>query len=171
MNTDANFIRSTLAGMGLLGFLALAGATGMVTNAQAAGATVKVPVDQARVVELAGEPGTIVVGNPGIADVSLRNGNLLIVQGKSYGTTNIIVLTRDGEQIANMDVLVQAGNKHALSVYTSAGRMSYRCHPFCESELNAGDNKDYFDQIKQQATGKAAVAAGTGGGGGDSGGE
>ncbi|MEM7430036.1 MAG: pilus assembly protein N-terminal domain-containing protein [Pseudomonadota bacterium] len=173
MNTDANFIRSTLAGLGLLGFLALAGTGGMVTSAQAAGATVQVPIDQARVVELAGEPGTIVVGNPGIADVSLRNGNLLIVQGKSYGTTNIIVLTRDGEQIANMDVLVQAGNKHALSVFTSAGRLSYRCRPFCESELNAGDNKDYFNTIKEQATGKAQVATGAaatdgaGGGGGE----
>ena len=162
MKTDANFIRSTLAGLGLLGFLALAGTTGMVASAQA-GATVQVPVDQARVIELAGEPGTIVVGNPSIADVSLRNNNLLIVQGKSYGTTNIIILTRDGEQIANMDVLVQPNNKHALSIFKSGARLSYRCKPFCEGELNAGDNKDYFDQIKEQSTGKAAVAAGGGG--------
>lgn len=159
MNTEANFVRSTLAGLGLLGFLALAGATGTISSAHA-GATVQVPVDQARIVELAGEPGTIVVGNPAIADVTLRNNNLLIVQGKSYGTTNIIILTRDGEQIANMDVLVEATNKHALSIFKSGARLSYRCKPFCEGELNAGDNPQHFNQLREQSAGKAAGAAG-----------
>ena len=156
MKQDANFARSTLAGLGLLGCLALASlATATTANA---GADVKIPVDQARIVELAAEPGTVIVGNPTIADVTLRNGNLMIIQGKAYGETNIIVLTTDGEQIANMDVVVQARNKNALWIYSSQGRKSFRCSPFCEGELNTGDNAEFFTGITTQNQGKISAA-------------
>ncbi|MCP5085109.1 MAG: hypothetical protein GY948_25785 [Alphaproteobacteria bacterium] len=172
MYQDANFVRNTLVSLGLFGCLALA-SLGTATSAQA-GADVKVPVDQARIVELAGDPGTVIVGNPTIADVTLRNGNLMIIQGKAYGETNIIVLSPDGEQIANMDVIVQTRNKNALSIYSSAGRRSFRCHPFCEGEVNTGDNKAFFEQIAEQNVGKIKAAkksgstsSGGGGGGGE----
>ncbi len=157
MNRDANFIRATLAGLGLLGCLALATA-GSITAAEA-GSTVQVPVDQARVIKLTGQPGTIVVGNPSIADVNLRGEKLLVVQGKTYGTTNVIILAKDGEQIANMDVLVGASNKHGLAIYSSAGRRSFRCKPFCEGEMNAGDAAGFFDKVKKQNTAKSKQAA------------
>ncbi|NNF79655.1 MAG: hypothetical protein HKN05_16655 [Rhizobiales bacterium] len=172
MYQDANFFRNTLVSLGLFGCLALA-SLGTATSAHA-GADVKVPVDQARVVELAGEPGTVIVGNPTIADVTLRNGNLMIIQGKAYGETNIIVLSPDGEQIANMDVVVQARNKNALWIYSSAGRRSFRCHPFCEGEVNTGDNKEFFEQIAEQNGGKlkaAKTSGNTSSGGGGGGGE
>ncbi len=156
MRRDANFFRSRLAGLVLFGCIALAGALAATTAY--AGAPIQVPVDEARIVELADKPGTIIVGNPSIADVSLRNDTLLIVQGKSYGATNIIVLTRDGKQIANMDVLVQARYRHALSVFSSSGRKSFRCKPFCETELNVGDNDGYFQQISKQSSGKSQMA-------------
>ena len=159
MNRDANFIRATLTGLGLLGLLALVG-TSIMAPAYA-GATVEVPVDQARIVQLTGAPGTVVVGNPSIADVNIRGDRLLVVQGKSYGTTNIIVLTKDGEQIANMDVLVGHSNKHGLAIYSSAGRQSYRCKPFCEGELNAGDSVAFFDGVKKQTKDKASLASGS----------
>lgn len=160
MYQDANFVRNTLAGLGLLGCLALA-SLGSATTAKA-GADVKVPVDQARIVELAGEPGTVIVGNPVIADVTLRNGNLMIIQGKAYGETNIIVLTPDGEQIANMDVVVQARNKNALWIYSSAGRRSFRCMPFCEGEVNTGDEAEFFKQLTSQNGGKISAAQSSG---------
>ncbi len=160
MYQDANFIRNTLVSLGLFGCLALA-SVGTASSALA-GADVKVPVDQARIVELAAEPGTVIVGNPVIADVTLRNGNLMIIQGKAYGETNIIVLTPDGEQIANMDVIVQPRNKNALWIYSSAGRRSYRCHPFCEGEVNAGDNKDFYEQLSEQNAGKVGAAKASG---------
>ncbi len=169
MYHDANFVRNTLAGLGLLGCLAIASLSSATTAK--AGADVKVPVDQARIVELAGEPGTVIVGNPSIADVTLRNGNLMIIQGKAYGETNIIVLTPDGEQIANMDVVVQARNKNALWIYSSTGRRSFRCHPFCEGELNTGDEKEFFKQLNTQNDGKIAAAKSSGNTGGGGGGE
>ena len=39
---------------------------------------------------------TIVVGNPLIADVAVQSGGLVVVTGKGYGTTNLIVLDRAG---------------------------------------------------------------------------
>ncbi len=166
MKQDANFARNTLAGLALFGCLALA-SIGTATSANA-GAEVTVPVDEARIVELAAEPGTVIVGNPAIADVNLRNGNLMIIQGKAYGETNIIVLTPDGEQIANMDIAVQARNKNALSIYSSAGRRSYRCIPFCEGELNTGDKPEFFNAITSQN--KSKIGAAKSGGNSSSGG-
>jgi hypothetical protein len=157
MKSDANFIRATLAGLALLGCLALA--TASTITAANAGATVQVPVDQARIIQLSGPPGTIVIGNPSIADVNLRGEKLLVIQGKTYGTTNVIILTREGEQIANMDVLVGPSNKHGLAIYTSSGRKSYRCKPFCEGEMNAGDSAGFFDRVKKQNNAKSMQAA------------
>ncbi|MGI9483580.1 MAG: pilus assembly protein N-terminal domain-containing protein [Hyphomicrobiales bacterium] len=158
MNRDANFIRATLAGLGLIGILAMA-AVGSISTAMA-GATIEVPVDQARVVQLTGKPGTIIVGNPGIADVNLRSGRMLVVQGKAFGTTNIIILSKEGEQIANMDVLVGPSDKFGLAIYSSAGRKSYRCKPFCEGEMNTGDASGFFNKVKKQNSDKNKSASG-----------
>ena len=92
----------------------------------------------------------------------------MIIQGKAYGETNIIVLTPDGEQIANMDIAVQARNKNALSIYSSAGRRSYRCIPFCEGELNTGDKPEFFNAITSQN--KSKIGAAKSGGNSSSGG-
>ncbi len=158
MKSDAQFLRATLATLGLLGIIALASA-GWTTSAQA-GATVEVPVDQARIVQLSTPPGTVVVGNPSIADVNLRGDKMLVVQGKSYGTTNIIVLNKEGVQIANMDVLVGPSNKYGLAIYSSAGRKSYRCKPFCEGEMNPGDSAGFFDGVSKQNNAKSKQASG-----------
>src|SRR5262249_32498418 len=70
--------------------------------------TIDVVLDQAKIVKLPDRVGTIVVGNPLIADVSVQPGGMLVVTGKGYGRTNIIVLDRGGNVLVEKAVQMQA---------------------------------------------------------------
>ena len=47
--------------------------------------TLDVILDQAQILRLPDRVGTIVVGNPLIADVTVQAGGLMVVTGKGYG--------------------------------------------------------------------------------------
>jgi hypothetical protein len=144
--------RSTLFAM-----LALAAAYAM--PAQAA-TDIVVNSDQAKMVSITGEPGTIVVGNPNIADVTMKHSSIFI-HGRNYGSTNIIVLDKEGNQLANLDVTVMLGGNHNLNVFKSAGRLSYSCAPLCEATLQVGDRPDFFkDIVADQNKTKGGIATG-----------
>jgi len=121
--------------------------------------SVLVKADEASVVPLVKNPATVVVGNPGIADVSVQNGNLLVVMGKNYGTTNVIALDGTGEQIAEFEVSVTTGGRHEVSLHRgSIARITYNCAPTCERELNVGDGVPEFEQIFKQITNKTLIS-------------
>src|SRR5688572_17905805 len=63
------------------------------------GDTIKVYLDQARLLKLPDGTATLVVGNPLIADVAVQSGGTLVVTGKGYGNTNLIALDRSGALI------------------------------------------------------------------------
>ena len=55
---------------------------------------------------------TIVVGNPLIADVAVQSGGLVVVTGKGYGATNLIVLDRAGTVLMERSVVVRGPTDH-----------------------------------------------------------
>ena len=97
-----------------------------------------VVLDQAQVIKLPAGVGTIVVGNPLIADVSLQPGGALVVTGKGYGTTNIIALDRAGATVVTTNVQV-VGPRNIVVVYRGIDRESYSCLPRCERRITLGD--------------------------------
>lgn len=124
-----------------------------------AGTEVILRTDEAKVVSVSGQPGTVVVGNPGIADVTVRR-DQLFVMGRAFGTTNVIVLDRDGNQLAALDVVVKMNDNKALQVFKAGQRLSYACSPECETMLQIGDRGDYFDGIGKQIGVRSEIAAG-----------
>lgn len=117
-----------------------------------------VGVDEARVVPLVSAPTTVIVGNPGIADVAIQSGDRLIVMGKNYGTTNVIAMNGAGEEIANLEVNVTTSGRFEVSLHKGSARTTYNCAPMCEEELNIGDGIVQFDKIVKQTTGKMGIA-------------
>ena len=83
----------------ILAAVALAGAVTSAT-AQDAPTIVAVTVDNAKVIRLPESTQTVIVGNPIIADVSLQKNGVLILTGKSFGSTNLIALDNAGAMIA-----------------------------------------------------------------------
>ncbi len=125
-----------------------------------AGEGITIESDKTQMISVATRPGTVVVGNPSIADISI-NGNQVFVHGHGYGNTNIIILDTQGNQIANFDVTVKQSVTNAMTVFRGPDRYSMACDPICESNLQPGDQKDSFKTIAEQQAAKNDLATGS----------
>ena len=105
---------------------------------------IAVYVDQAKLVKLPAKVSTIVVGNPLIADVTLQSGGIIVVTGKGYGATNLIVLDRAGTVLMERQVVVRGATDHTVSVYRGAERETYSCTPTCQRRITLGDSAAFF---------------------------
>jgi Flp pilus assembly secretin CpaC len=64
-------------------------------------------LDQATLVRLPDRVATIVIGNPLIADASIQPGGVMVITGKGYGSTNVIVLDRAGAVLLEKTIEVR----------------------------------------------------------------
>ncbi len=108
------------------------------------GETIKVYLDQARLLKLPDGTATLVVGNPLIADVAVQSGGTLVVTGKGYGNTNLVALDRAGAVIMEHQIEVQGPQGQVVVVYRGIERESYSCTPNCERRITLGDTQNYF---------------------------
>ena len=132
----------------------------MTAEIARAGESLDVLLDQAKIVRLPDRVATIVVGNPLIADVSIQSGGLMVVTGKGYGRTNLIVLDRAGNVLTERTVQVQGPGEDVVVVYRGNDRESYSCAPKCERRITLGDAAGFFDAALGQAGNRAGQAAG-----------
>ena len=123
--------------------------------------TIDVVLDQAQILRLPDRVGTIVVGNPLIADVSVQSGGLMVVTGKGYGRTNVIALDHHGGVLLEKAIQVQ-GPYNVVVIYRGTDRESYSCAPKCERRITLGDNNNYFDATLNQTGSRNDKATGTG---------
>lgn len=113
---------------------------------------VTVTVDRAKVFRIQEPASTVIVGNPFIADVSMHDHFTVVVTGKSYGSTNLVILDDKGEPIIDEVIIVRASEDNVVSVTRNALRQTYTCAPVCEPTLRLGDSQAAFDTFAQQAT-------------------
>lgn len=147
-------IKSSLTGIACAALL-----TVLATPAEAASEIV-INADQAKIISVPGQPGMVVVGNPTIADVTVK-GDQVVLMGRNYGVTNLIILDREGNQLAALDVTVQITDKNAVHVFKAGGRMSLACAPMCEQTLQVGDDPSkVFDPLSKQMQTKSDMASG-----------
>jgi len=94
-----------------------------------------VQIDQSARIALPAGARDVMVGNPAIADVSMSEGGALVVLGRSYGQTNLLVVNGAGRTILERQVLVtnpEAGHITIVRGRGSALVMNYACAPRCE---------------------------------------
>lgn len=142
---------------------ALAIPAGAAATAPGAGIAVDngafvVHVDHAKVVRLPERTQTVIVGNPIIADVTVQRNGILVVTGKSFGTTNMIALDGAGALLAESMISVQAPQDSVVTVQRGLNRESYSCTPTCQPSLQLGDNPGFFDGVGAQATQRNELA-------------
>lgn len=151
-NGHLNKVRHAATGVALMAACWLAVAPAQAEN------MITVEADRAKVVSIAGSPSAVIVGNPTYADVSVRNGQI-VIHGRHFGSTNIIVLDADGNQLANLEVAVERRRPGAVVIYKAGMKNSYNCSPNCESVLEVGDAPGYFeDLVQKQMNNKSVVA-------------
>lgn len=122
--------------------LSLAGLTISPIQAQE-GAPISVNVNMARILRINAPAATVIVGNPGIADVTIQDPQTLVLTGKSFGQTNLIVLDSGGNPIADTMVEVVQMQAGLLTVYQGANRTSMACAPVCQPIIMMGDQTDF----------------------------
>ena len=119
---------------------------------------VEVLIDQATLVRLDRPAAEIVVGNPSIADVSVQSGKVLVVTGKSFGETNLIVMDADGKVVASRRLIVQEPRTGFVTVYRGDARQTLHCAPNCTPPLVIGDETDYFETLSTEIKTKQSIS-------------
>jgi hypothetical protein len=117
-----------------------------------------VRIDEARLIRLERDAVQIIVGNPSIADVAVQGARLLVVTGKSYGSTNVIVLDGDGHEILATRLGVAPNDAGLVTVYRGTLRQSLHCVPDCQRTLAIGDDKAQFEQLAESVSKKFGMA-------------
>ena len=115
----------------LTGLAALVSASIIPAGAGAAG--IEVTMNQAKIVKLARAADTIVIGNPAIADASVQDASTVVLTGKGFGVTNLVVLDEMGNPIIDEQVTVTRGTASTVRIYRRAQVQTLSCTPFCES--------------------------------------
>lgn len=132
-------------------FLAAALWLGSASAALAVSDEINVTIDEAAIVKLARPAAEIIVGNPSIADVAVQSGKVLVVTGKSFGRTNLIVIDGDGKEVISKMLSVQEPRSGLVTLHRGPGaRFTYYCAPNCTSTLAIGDFNDHFKDIAEQ---------------------
>lgn len=127
--------------------LALAGGAPAVPSVMAAeGAPVSVNVNMARILRISASAATVIVGNPGIADVTIQDPKTLVLTGKSYGQTNLIILDSAGNPVADTMIEVVQMQAGTMTVYQGQARTSLACAPICQSVIMMGDDPAFSGQ-------------------------
>lgn len=78
-------------------------------SASGQSAPLRVEIDQAMRVPLRAAAGSVIVGNPLIADVTVVDPNTLYITGKGYGVTEIVAVDAIGRTVFQRQVVVSDG--------------------------------------------------------------
>lgn len=140
--------------------LVLAGSTGLAFagDATITGSTpstsqhkvLEVTIDRAKVIRTDQPADTIIIGNPAIVDATIQDSHTLVLTGRSFGVTNLIVLNSNGDPVIDETVVVKSHETHTVRIYRRSLRETLACSPVCEPTLTIGDNPTTFENALQQ---------------------
>jgi Flp pilus assembly secretin CpaC len=99
-------------------------------------ASLNVEIDQARRVQLRGPAGSVIVGNPQIADVTVVDANTLYITGKGYGVTEVVAVDSIGRTVFQSQVVVTAGDGGGrVRVWRGATATEMACASSCSPSV------------------------------------
>jgi Flp pilus assembly secretin CpaC len=120
--------------------LASAACAAAVAPASAA-SRLAIYVDHSAKLQIPGAIASVIVGNPGVADVLVVDRHTVFVEGKGSGQTEVVLVDSDGRTVWQGDVSVIAPNGGRVSVIragqTGAQVVEMTCSDVC-SQVQAG---------------------------------
>ncbi|TCD16743.1 hypothetical protein E0D97_02785 [Oricola cellulosilytica] len=117
-------------------------------------AGIHVVMNHAKIVKLSSAAATVIIGNPEIADATVRDAQTLVLTGRGFGQTNLVILDAGGNPILDERIAVSRENGAALRIYRQAEIETLSCEPFCE--------KAYLTEAELQSIRAIAEANDTG---------
>jgi hypothetical protein len=141
-------------------FVLTIGIAALGVPADALAADITVVLDQAQLVKLPDKVSTVVIGNPSIADASVQAGGTMVITGKGYGVTNVILLDRAGTVLMEKSVEVRGAGANVIVVYRGVDQFTYSCTPVCQRRVTLGDAQPQFDTATGQTAARNGLAQG-----------
>ncbi|KQV84334.1 pilus assembly protein N-terminal domain-containing protein [Rhizobium sp. Root1220] len=92
----------------------------------------RVYMDQARVLKLDRPVSKVIVGNAKVADATVADSKTIVLTGRSFGTTNLVLLDADGNAILDESILVSIDEGNTVRVFRQTVRSVLSCTPNCE---------------------------------------
>lgn len=117
-----------LAAVALLALPAVAAAQSQPLN---------VDIDQSTRVQLRAPAGSVIVGNPRIADVTVVDPNTLFITGKGYGVTEVVAVDVLGRTVFQSQVVVTAGDSGRVRVWRGAQATEMACASTCSPSIRS----------------------------------
>ena len=118
--------------------LGLAGSLAAAMLSPVAGAAgIEVTMNQAKIVKLSRAADTIVIGNPAIADASVQDAKTVVLTGKGFGVTNLVILDDAGNPIVDEQVTVTRATASSVRIYRRSEVQTLSCTPYCESSYKS----------------------------------
>jgi Flp pilus assembly secretin CpaC len=118
---------------------------------------IRVALDQAFPIRLAESAEGVAIGNPSIAGVSVQNDRFLFVTGRSYGSTNLVVVGANGRVLYQGRVVVTPDETDVVMVTRGNETARLECTPLCRPRPDIGDG-EASQAVAQQITGRASAA-------------
>lgn len=96
----------------------------------------RVYMDHARVLKLDRPVSKVIVGNAQVADATVADARTIVLTGRSFGTTNLVLLDAEGNAIVDERILVSIDEGSTVRVYKRTERSVLSCTPNCEQHAS-----------------------------------
>lgn len=110
-----------------------------VTTAVAGEEYLRVYMDHARVLRLERPVSKVIVGNAKVADATVADATTIVLTGRNFGTTNLVLLDADGNAIVDERILVSIDEGNTVRVFRQTERSVLSCTPNCEVHASKDD--------------------------------
>ena len=117
---------SLLACTGLMGIGAI--------GASASDGPIRVFMNHARILKFDEAVSSVIVGNSGIADVTVSDPRTVVLTAKSFGTTNLVILDNEGEPVLDKRIVVSVDEENSVRIFKQIDRTVLSCSPICEEQ-------------------------------------
>ena len=102
----------------------------------------RVSMNHARVLRLDRAVSKVIVGNSKVADATVADATTIVLTGRSFGTTNLVLLDADGNPIVDERILVSIDEGNTVRVFRQTDRSILSCTPNCEEHAEIKADKD-----------------------------
>ncbi|MCZ7863348.1 pilus assembly protein N-terminal domain-containing protein [Agrobacterium salinitolerans] len=124
----------------VVGLSAIFGAAALPVFAQED--LLRVSMNHARVLRLDRPVSKVIVGNSKVADATVADSTTIVLTGRSFGTTNLVLLDADGNPIVDERILVSIDEGNTVRVFRQTERTVLSCTPNCEQHSQNSGDKD-----------------------------
>lgn len=115
-------------------FTLLASST-LVSTAQSS-ELLRVFMNHARILKFEEPVSSVIVGNSEVADITVSDPTTVVLTGKSYGSTNLVVLNDAGEAVVDKRIVVSVDEENSVRIFRQVDRSVLSCAPICEEQTN-----------------------------------